>query len=75
MDSDGMSWRAWIQLNFTPFVLLVIVLLSLTATVSLMHEALIEDKYVTWLEGFSAGAMTSLAVSLKSANTGKDETK
>lgn len=67
-------WRCWFQSNFTPLALLAIVIVSFIATVALMHEATIDDKYVTWLEGFCAGAMTSLAVSMKSATgSGKDK--
>jgi hypothetical protein len=62
-------WRCWFQSNFTPIVLLGIVFVSFVATVVLMHESSIEDKYVTWLEGFCGGAMTSLAVALKATGS------
>lgn len=61
-------WSCWLQGNFTPIVLFFMVVISLVATVILMHEDKIDDKYVTWLEGFCGGAMTSLAVSLKGSN-------
>lgn len=67
MERPEISWRAWVQANFTPLTLLGLVVLSLIATVSLMHEDAISDKYVTWLEGFCMGAMTSLALALRTA--------
>ena len=68
-DTSCSCWRCWTQSNFTALALLWIVLLSFLATVILMHEDRIEDKYVTWLEGFCGGAMTSLAVALKTSSS------
>lgn len=65
---DGVSWRCWVQQNLTVLILLWLVGVSFFATVILMHEAKIDDKYVTWLEGFCGGATTSLAVAMKSSN-------
>ena len=59
-------WRCWIQANFSVIVLFVILMVSLLATIILMHEEVIADKYVIWLEGWDAGILTSLGVALKS---------
>ena len=65
MDSPTCNcWRCWFQKSFTAIVLLSIVILAFLATVILMHEEMILDKYVIWLEGFTGGAMTALSVAL-----------
>lgn len=67
--SSCSCWRCWFQQNLTPIVLFLFVLLGFLSTVGLMHEEKIDDKYVTWLEGFTMGAMTSLAVALKNSGS------
>ena len=58
-------WRCWFQATFTPLALFAVLILSFIATVVLMHEEGILDKYVTWLEGWDAGVLTSLGVALQ----------
>lgn len=58
-------WRCFIQDNFTAIALLAIVVLGVSLVVILMHEQSIEDKYVTWLEGFAGGAFSTWTLSLK----------
>lgn len=58
-------WTCFIQDNFTAIALLGIVVLGVTLVVVLMHEQSIEDKYVTWLEGFAGGAFSTWTLSLK----------
>jgi len=74
-DKQCSCWRCWVQSNFTPIVLLLIVFVSFVATVVLMHEDSIDDKYVTWLEGFCMGAMTSLAVALRASTPVSHDTR
>lgn len=58
-------WSCFIQDNFTSFALFFMVVIALGLTVGLMHEASIDDKYVTWLEGFTAGAFSAWALALR----------
>ena len=59
-------WKCWIQANFSVIILFTILVFSFAATVILMHEEVIADKYVIWLQGWDAGILTSLGVALKS---------
>lgn len=64
-------WRCWIQANFSAILLFSLLMVSLFATLVLMHEEIIADKYVIWLEGWDAGLLTSLGVALNTDTTGK----
>jgi hypothetical protein len=66
IPAHGIPWRAFLQLNFTQAVLLCLVILSLTATIALMHEDKIPNDYITWMEGMTAGLITGLTVSMQS---------
>lgn len=70
---DGQSWRAFSQSNFTAVVLLGLLMLSMASVVVLMHEDKIDDKYVTWLEGFAMGVFSTLNLALRSANSGQHQ--
>lgn len=61
-------WKCWLQDNFTSVALLFLVVVVLCLVVVLMHEAKIDDKYVTWLEGFAGGAFSTWTLSLKTAD-------
>ena len=72
-NKDGLSWRAFTQGNFTAVVLLGLLLMSMASVVVLMHEEKIDDKYVTWLEGFAMGVFSTLNLALRSANSGQHQ--
>lgn len=59
------SWRCWIQDNFTAVALLIVLFVCLLLVVILMHEDSIDDKYVTWFEGFAAGVFSTWTLALK----------
>ena len=58
-------WKCWAQDNFTSLALFFVVLVGLGLLVLLIHEAKIDDKYVTWFEGFVAGAFSTWTLALK----------
>jgi hypothetical protein len=60
-------WTCFIQDNFTSVSLMFVVLVGLTLMVVLMHEQKIDDKYVTWFEGFVAGGFSAWTLALKGA--------
>lgn len=64
-------WRCWMQANFPAILLFLLLILSLASTLVLMHEEIIADKYVIWLQGWDAGLLTSLGVALKTDTSGK----
>lgn len=64
MMNECSCWKCWFQHHFNCILLLFLLTVSLLATIVLMHEQIIEDKYVTWLEGWDAGIMTALTTSL-----------
>lgn len=70
---DGKTWRAFVQENFTAVALFILLIICLGLLIVLMHEASIDDKYVTWLEGFTAGIFSAWTLSLKSAASGQHQ--
>ena len=58
-------WRCWFQQNFSVILLSILLIMSVFATLTLMHEESIADKYVIGLEGWDAGLLTALGVALK----------
>ncbi len=73
IPKDGKSWRAFVQENFTAVALFILLIICLALLIILMHEMTIDDKYVTWLEGFTAGIFSAWTLSLKSAATGQHQ--
>lgn len=70
---SGKSWRTFSQENFTAVALLGLLLFALVALIVLMHEDKIDDKYVTWLEGFAAGVFSTLNLALRGSNSGQHQ--
>jgi hypothetical protein len=62
-------WRCFIQDNFTSICLMLIMLFALGLTVKLMHEDKIDDKYVTWFEGFATGAFSTWTLALRTSTS------
>lgn len=67
------SWRCFIQDNFTSVALFGLLIICLALLILLMHEDKIDDKYVVWQEGFTAGIFSAWTLSLKSATTGQHQ--
>ena len=57
-------WRCWSQDNFTAVALFGVLIGSIALLVILMHEDKIDDKYVTWMEGFVAGVFSAWTLAL-----------
>lgn len=67
------SWRCFIQDNFTAVALLGVLFVSVVLVVLLMHEDKIDDKYVTWFEGFVMGIFSTWTLALKGSNSGQHQ--
>jgi len=67
------SWRCWFQDNFTALALFSLLIICLALLILLMHEDKIDDKYVTWMEGFTAGIFSALMLALKGATSGQHQ--
>ncbi len=66
-------WSAWLQDNFTAVALFVLLIISLTLLILLMHESSMKADYTTWMEGFTAGVFSAWTLSLKSAASGQHQ--
>lgn len=66
-------WKCWLQDNFTAVALYFLVLIGLGIMVWIMHEEKIDDKYVTWFEGFVAGVFSAWTLSLKTNDGAKPQ--
>ncbi len=66
-------WSCFIQENFTAVLFAVVLLISLAAVISLMHEASMNKDKLAWLEGLALTVMNLLALALKPSNAGQHQ--
>jgi hypothetical protein len=57
-----------LQDNFTAAALFFLVIVGIGVLITVMHEKGIDDKYVTWFEGFVSGAFSTWTLSLKTTD-------
>lgn len=60
-------WRCWCQDNFTAVALFFVVILGLGLVVLVMHEPSVNEKSLTFLEGFVGGAFSTWTLALRTA--------
>lgn len=60
-------WRCWTQDNFTVIVLFVLVIVSLSLTILIMHEKSLPDEYAKWAQGWTGGLLTGLTLAMNNS--------
>ena len=58
-------WRCFFQNNFTAVSLFIFLIICLALTILLIHEKSVDDKFATWMEGFTGGVFSAWTLALK----------